>query len=496
MQNIKVETKYGTFVGVEDGNGIISFKGIPYAKPPIGVLRWKAPVKLEENSENVEAFDFGRSCVQPINKIATASLKEQGEDCLNLNIWTKNNSTKNKPVMVFIHGGSYIGSGANDPWYYGDKFVKRHDIILVTIDYRCNVLGFMDLEEIGGAEYKSSKNLGILDQICSLEWIKENIGCFGGDSNNITVFGESAGGISVSLLLTASSARGLFHKAIVESGTLIMHKSLQKAKEQAKDFLKHTGVNTMEELLALSQDKIRDACNNLMSEYGFKSEIMFAPVADGELIPFNPYDSIKNGCAKDIKLIIGTTADEVNYWKLYYDDIENQTRQIMEDECGMLSIHIEQYEKEINEYLKMQSDLAMGDRYLSLFSEIMFRIPSIKLAEIQSRYADTWMYIFAWPSKIEGFGACHAIELPFVFHNEENPDLITFAGDNLPKSLADMTQDAWVAFAETGNPSHSGIPVWPKYDEQKRKTMIIHEKWQVEIDPGKEKRLILRNIFN
>lgn len=495
MQKLKVKTKYGSYVGAEDENGVISFKGIAYAKPPAGSLRWKSPMKPDESDNVYEALEFGHSCVQPINELAPASLLEQGEDCLNLNIWTKEINREKKPVMVYIHGGSYIGSGASDPWYYGDNFVKRHQIVFVTIDYRCNVLGFMDLEEIGGAAYKDSKNLGILDQICALEWIKENIDRFGGDPNDITVFGESAGGISVSLLLTVPKASGLFQKAIVESGTLNMHKSLQKGKDQARDFLTLTGKNTMEELLQLDQDEIREACIQLMVEYGYKSEIMFAPVADGELIPFDPYDSIRNGVAKDINLMIGTTADEVCYWKLYYEDIENQTKKILEDECDMLSMDIGKYENEINGYLAMQDQQPMVDRYLSMFSEIMFRVPSIKLAESQSVYADTWMYIFAWPSQIEGFGACHAIELPFVFHNEENPDLISFAGENLPTSLADRTQDAWVAFARTGNPSHDGIPPWPKYDEEKRQTMIIHEEWHVEEDPGKEKRLTLKKIF-
>jgi len=318
---------------------------------------------------------------------------------------------------------------------------------------------------------------------------------FGGDTDNITVFGESAGSISVTLLLTAPGAKGLFHKAIAESGALNMHKSAERAKEQARIFVKHTGVNTIEELVALSQDKIRDACNSLMKEYGFKSEIMFAPVADGKTIPVDPYESIKNGCASGIKLMIGTTADEVCYWKLYYGNIETQTKQILEEECSVMSLDMKQYEKEINQYLSMKPDLSLGLSYLSLSHELMFRIPSIKLAEIQSKHADTWMYIFAWPSKIEGLGACHAIELRFVFNNEENPDLITFTGENPPESLADMTQDAWVAFAETGNPSHHGIPIWPKYDDHTRKTMIIHEKWHVEDDPGKEERIILREIF-
>ena len=495
MNNIKVETQYGSYVGKINENGALVFKGIPYAKPPVGNLRWKAPQKPEESKNISEAFEFGRSCVQPVNKLAPASLREQGEDCLNLNIWTRSTCLGKRPVMVFIHGGSFIGSGANDSWYYGDNFVKRHDIVFVSVDYRCNVLGFMDLEEIGGAEYADSKNLGILDQICSLEWVKQNIHLFGGDADNITLFGESAGSISISLLLASPKAKGLFHKAIAESGAPNLRKSQEEAKAQARKFLKHAGVNTIQGLMTLTQDNIRDACNSLMQEYGFKNEVMFVPVSDGNFIPLEPYKNIEEGSAAGIRLMIGTTADEVCYWKLYYDDIETQTKQVLEEESKMISLDLKKHEEEMNDFLSLKPELSPGFGYLSLAGELMFRIPSIKLAELQCKHADTWMYIFEWPSKIPGLGSCHAMELPFVFHNQDNPDLITFTGENPPEALADKMQDAWVAFAKTGDPSHEGIPSWPKYDDHTRKTMIIHEDWHVEEDPGKEERMILRKLF-
>ena len=495
MDNVIVQTKYGSYVGRKSESDIIAFKGIPYAKPPIGPLRWKAPEKPDICCNTVEAFDFGHSCIQPINEIAAASLMEQGEDCLNLNIWTRSTDARKRPVMVFIHGGSFVGSGASDPWYCGENFVKRHDIVFVSVDYRCNVLGFLDLEEIGGEEYADSKNAGILDQISALEWVKENIHLFGGDADNITVFGESAGSISLSLLLASPRAKGLFHKAILESGAPNLRKSLAEATKQARDFIKHAGANTIRELMALNQDGIRDACNGLMQEYGYKNEVMFVPVADGNILPFDPYEEIKNGSAAGIRLMIGTTADEVCYWKLYYRDIEGLARQILEEEAELLSLDLNQHEKEIEHYLSLKPDLSRGFAYIPLTTDLMFRVPSIKLAELQSKHADTWMYLFAWPSAIEGLGACHAIELPFVFHNEDAPSAIAFTGENPPKALADRIQDAWVAFAETGNPSHAGIPVWPKYEDRTRKTMIIHEDWHVEESPGNEERSILKRIF-
>lgn len=495
MMDIKVETIYGTYIGRKNENDVISFKGVPYAKPPVGNLRWKAPQKPDRGHAVIETYEFGPSCVQPIDEIETASLHIQGEDCLTLNIWTRETGEAQKPVMVYIHGGGYIGGGSSDPLYDGANFVKRHDIVFVSINYRCNVLGFMDLEEIGGQAYKDSKNLGILDQICALKWINENIHLFGGNAENITLFGESAGSGSVCLLLTAPGAKGLFHRAIAESGALIMHKKPEKAKEYTRHFLKHTGVDTIEKLLSLSADHIRDACVNLMEEFGYKSEIMFAPVADGRIIPFDPYESIRNGCAAGINLIVGTTAEELNYWKLYYDDIEKKIQQFMKDQFDVMPIDIQKYQKEMSQYLAIESELSLGDRYITLAGELMFRIPSIRLAELQSKYADTWMYIFEWPSETEGMGAAHGAELPFVFHNIDEEYIMKFIGVKPPESLGDSMQDAWVAFTVGGDPNHPGIPEWPQYEAENRYTAIINEKWRIEQDPGKEARLFLRRIF-
>lgn len=494
MSNNVAKTLHGTFIGKENKNGVISFKGIPFAKPPVGNLRWKRPAPLEPSDEVFEAFEFGLSCVQLIDENELSSVQVQGEDCLTLNIWTRGSNVANKPVMVFIHGGSYVGGGSNNPAYNGENFVNRNDIVFVSITYRCNVFGFLDLEEIGGPEYADSKNLGILDQIQALKWIKENISNFGGDANNITIFGESAGGSSVSLLMTIPEAKGLFHKVIAQSGTFNFKKTVEMGKQITKDFTRIAGINTMEKLHNLSIDELRHYFLLLINEYSYGVTLMFSPVTDGKLIPEKPDESIRDGCAADIKLMIGTTLDEFAYWKLYYDNLEDdeEMNDFLTKVCRINGPDLSRFEKMINEYLSFERPT----KVMSLANEIIFRIPAIRFAEFQAKHAPTWMYLFTWPSKIEGLGACHAVETPFVFHNLNDPMVELFLGENPPVALADQMQDAWVSFAKNDEPSHPNIPDWPAYDGEKRKTMIMHNEWKVEEDPYKEERLALEKIYD
>lgn len=490
------KTSYGQYVGKESTDGVISFKGVHYAKPPVGELRWKRPVPLDlsEEIKVIEATEFGLSCVQPIDNIELSSVLPQGEDCLTLNIWTRELGEAKKPVMVFIHGGGYIGGGANDPIYDGENFVKRHDIVFVSITYRCNVFGFIDLEELGGSEYSESNNLGMIDQIEALKWIKKNIGHFGGDENNITIFGESAGGSSVSLLMTMPEAKGLFHKVIAQSGTFNFKKTAETAKKISNDFIRLTGANTMGELQSLSTDRLRHYCSQLMEEYGYGHELMFSPVTDGRLIPEKPDESIRAGCAANVKLMIGTTLDELAYWKLYYTNLEDdrEMNDFLTQVCHVNGPALGSSKELINRYLSLEGPTDM----MTLANEVLFRIPSIRFAQYQAKHASTWMYLFKWTSGIEGLGACHAAEVPFVFHTLNSESAKAFIGEHPPKALADQMQDAWVAFAKTGNPSHQNIPDWPLYDEINRSTMIINNEWKVEGDPYKEERLVLEEIYD
>ncbi len=190
------DTQYGQFAGQLGENGVISFLGVPYAKQPVGDLRWKEAVPMEPSDQRYEANAFGHTAIQPIDELEQASLTEQGEDCLSLNVWTKDVTTQ-KPTMVFIHGGANVSGGSADSLYNGENFVESNDVVMVTFNYRLGPFGFLDLSEIGGAEYANSRNLGVLDQLAALKWVKENISSFGGDPDNTTVFGESAGNTAV-----------------------------------------------------------------------------------------------------------------------------------------------------------------------------------------------------------------------------------------------------------------------------------------------------------
>lgn len=493
MENVAIKIKPGTVIGKKDEKGIWMFKGIPFAEAPIGELRWKESKKVEKYEKDIEAFDFGYSCVQPIDKIEPASLREQNEDCLTLNIWTKEYEGK-KPVMIYIHGGGYIGGGSSHSDYDGYNLVLRNEVVYVSINYRCNIFGFIDLEDFGGSKYVNSCNLGLLDQICALEWIKENISHFGGDAENITIFGQSAGGGSVAALMVCAKTKGLFHKAIQQSGTLNLSKPKSLSKIIGKDFVKLTGAGNMEDLLDIDSIKLRDYCDELMKMYGFESELMFAVVTDGILLPEDPYEEVKKGICRGIKLLIGTTADEFNYWEEYFGDLEEISGEIALSLAEYAEIDKKAAKKLCEKYKMLKSDMGKGKANLALVNDISFRIPSAHIAKLQSKFEDTWVYYFNF--SVDKRGAYHSIEIPFVFYNQKNTEVIKFHKAEFPNELAEQVQNAWVSFAANGNPSHEGIPEWPKYDSAERKTMIIDTLWKVQSDPGRrERRLIERTML-
>ena len=306
-----VRAHNGVFVGKKQER-ILSFKGIPYALPPVGKLRWHAPQEAPASDTVHEAYYFGKSSIQSKSPKLRASFYPQGEDCLTLNIWTADDpklESLRRPVMVYIHGGNYCWGGTSDPLFDGHNFVKAHpDMVLVTINYRLAIMGFLDLTNFrGGEDYKESCNLGILDQVESLRWIHRNINNFGGDATNVTVFGESAGGGSVSLLPLIDDARGLFHRIIVESGSPSFTCTKEDAKYLTDRIKLLTGIDSVEGLMKLSEKQLMQLNNKVSVHNRF-------PMRDGVIIPLDPYDSYRTGAAKDIDMLIGTNKDEARYW--------------------------------------------------------------------------------------------------------------------------------------------------------------------------------------
>jgi len=495
MEKIKIQTRIGKIIGKTDAFGVSIFKGIPCAQQPVGERRWLPPEPLKGSREDIEAFDFGKTAVQAVDPVEEASLFPQGEDCLILNIWVKYPGASERPVMVFIHGGSCMSGGTTDPLYNGYRFAADHDVVFVTINYRLSLLGFLSLEEVGGTAYRDSGKLGILDQIAALQWIRENISAFGGDPENVTIFGESCGAGSVSLLMTTPSAKGLFHKVIAQSGSVILRKGPDVARIITRDFMRKVNCRNMNELLRVDTDTIRKVMDEFQYDYGFKYSIMFAPEVDGSVIPREPFLELEKGCAGDIRLMIGTNADEFNYWKLYFENTEEIMPSFLADQLFIMGLVLHYQQEKAEAFMKYRREKGLRDNWTAFTNEALFRLPAIRTAEIQSRYNDTYMYYFAWPSAVPGLGSCHALELPFVFNTLDCKGSREFAGDNPPKRTAQRMQKTWVAFASAGNPNNPEIPVWEPYNMEKRKTMIIDNEWKQQEDPEGESRRILEAMY-
>ena len=263
----------GIFVGKSEGD-VLAFRGIPFAKPPVGELRWKAPEAAEDCTDVFESYYNGKSPIQTEWPSEQASYYPQGEDCLYLNLW-KNQAgpTEKKPVMVFFHGGAYGWGGTVDPLYDGRNFVtKQSDIILVTVGYRTGLMGFVDLSYLeGGEDFPDAPNLGLLDQIEALRWVQKNIAAFGGDPDNVTIFGESAGGGSASLLPIIPQAKGLFRRAIAESGSVVLTFSKEECRDFTRRLIREAGTKKMSDLMALSEEqlqKIRKSLRKMRKIHG------------------------------------------------------------------------------------------------------------------------------------------------------------------------------------------------------------------------------------
>ncbi len=483
--NITVSCVNGNFTG-RIKNSVASFLGIPFAKPPVGELRWKNPVPVEESEDTFEAFDYAPSPLQSYLESERASGREQSEDCLYLNIWANENTmSEKKPVMVFIHGGSYGWGGTGDPLYDGQNFIQAHpDVVLVTIAYRVGFMGFLDLSIVpGGEEYKTSGNLGLLDQICALRYIKENIAGFGGDPECVTVFGESAGGGSVSLLPLIPEARGLFRRVIAESGSVSLTYNKKECRPLTEKLLEITGADDMDDLLALSSGELEELCEKL-------SDYLIFPERDGVVIPTDLYEAYRRGEASGVDMLIGTNADEMRYWiadigsfrrYLFMCDYlyENNMKRVTSSD-----------RKRVEAFMRLQENtgrLAKEWNITELYNELLFRLPAIRQADAHSQNGGkTYMYYWKYPSGIKRLGACHAVELAYVFNN---PDEKIYAGNNIDLKLAAKTQQMWVNFAKKGDPSvpesepgaGDGI-VWERYDSIDRATMILDKEISQESD--------------
>ena len=488
---LAVRCMNGTFVGKAEG-GVSVFLGVPFAQAPTGELRWKRPAPVEPDDGVYEAYYNGKTPIQTEWPTEQASYYPQGEDCLYLNIWRDNTDTDSKkPVMVFFHGGSYGWGGTADPLYDGKNFVLAHpDVVLVTVGYRTGIMGFVDFSGVeGGEDFPDAPNLGVLDQIEALRWIRRNISGFSGDPDNVTIFGESAGGGSVSLLPIISEAKGLFRRVIAESGSV----ALTFSKEECADFtcrlLKESGCRTMDELMALSEDELKKINEELNQYNNF-------PQRDGRLIPLDPYEPYKSGMTADIDMLIGTNANESNYWIGEIGGIVPylfSTPIKFENDMKLLS----PTDRKLVKYAMSRMKVPQIWRMTEFFNEVMFRLPAIRQAERHARNGGkVYMYYWTVPSTIRYRGACHAVELAYVF---QNPKETIFTGKPADPELTRIVGDMWANFARCGDPSVPELE-WQPYTADSRMTAVISLSPYMKSDPLKAQREqlspILRYMIN
>ena len=497
-------TKQGEVRGIEKF-GSLNYRAIPYAAPPVGRLRWKPPAQPQSWDGVRDATEFGPVCPQNTTVLIEGARRpmeepEQSEDCLTLNIWTPDLGATNLPVAVWIHGGAFSSGSGRVPWYHGHNFA-RDGVVCVTINYRVSAFAFLYLDELFD-DFTGTGTLGIQDQIRALEWVQENIASFGGDPGNVTIFGESAGGGSVGTLLAMPASKGLFHKAIPQSGACHWSHTTDSATRVAKRFLADNGIEPGDttSLLNVPVDRVLETVTNfgqiLVTELGelfgegFTGAAMpFQPVVDGSTLPQRPIDAVNAGSAGGIPVLVGTTKDE---WKLF------SSMPMAGGDAGharaprMLRNLCEQKGRSVDDLIGSYEQSTGGseaDVRGAIETDRMFRIPAVRLAEAQVG-SDTpvWMYRFDWPTPIMGgrLGACHAIEIPFVFDNLDAPGAPEFTGGSAPQELATTMHKAWVNFMQTGDPGAD----WPRYDTAKRSTMLLDAECRVEDDPQGELRTV------
>ncbi|WP_025721151.1 carboxylesterase/lipase family protein [Paenibacillus sp. 1-18] len=492
MESIIVHTRLGQLRG-ESGNGYYVWKGIPYAQPPVGALRFHAPQPLKAWKGVRAATRFGPICPQPLPSAdsMTGNLvepPEQSEDCLYLNVWAPASEApvEGRPVMVWIHGGAFVTGSGIIPLYDGARMAQKGDVVVVTMNYRLGPLGFLHLTPRGEG---LTSNAGLLDQIAALEWIRDHIAAFGGNPNEVTVFGESSGAMSIAALLAMPAAEGLFQRAVLQSGASQVLPTSQ-AEQVTAMYLQQLGVDTQhpERLFTLSTDALMLAMAKTHEVLRPGMAMIYQPVVDGVTLPEVPLSAIAQGSAKQVSVLIGTNLHEGDYFIRKESHLMDKTTasQALEMMTGMPDAAelIEPFPGTIEGQAQMLTDL-------------IFWRPALALAAAQSAYAPVWMYRFDWT--FQGHPtfrkAVHGAEIAFVFDNLELLGKLGLDIQPSMRTLAHDMQQAWVTFARTGKPV---LPEreWPTYDREERATAIFHQGITVEHDPQGDKRRQLTGQMN
>jgi len=499
IQNAIAETSRGRVRGVIN-QGIRTFKGIPYGAPTDGPNRF-LEAKLAVPWQGVrDAIAYGPMCPQEIHSrpsfaASWASDTPMSEDCLVLNIWTPALRDHHKrPVMVWFHGGGFSTGSGSSPVYDGTNLARKGDVVVVTVNHRLNIFGHLYLTRVGGAEFAESGTLGVLDLVAALRWVHTNIAEFGGDPANVTIFGQSGGGAKVSVLMGMPQTRGLFHRAIVQSGSHLDGLTTDEANANALAFLRAADVpaNDLARLQKLSMEQLLTALRKTMRAQS--TPISFSPVVDGKFLPKAPWIPDGPTESASVPMLIGSTktettaligADDPSVFSL--DDAS------LRKKLATL-IPTNEIERVIAGYQKSMPGGTSSDLFFAISSARRVRQQAWVQAERKAAQnaGPVWLYELDWQTPVDDgkWQSPHSLDLAFMFDNVAKSQSMVGGGDG-PRSLAEQMSTAWLAFARTGNPNNKLSPQWAPFRVPERATMVFDTKSRVIDDfRGDERQLL------
>ncbi|HEX4643785.1 MAG TPA: carboxylesterase/lipase family protein [Candidatus Acidoferrales bacterium] len=508
------ETAFGKIRGI-DNNGIKTFKGIPYGAGTSGANRFMPPAEPANWSGVRDALAYGHSAPQReptaappapgALTIAGENLPAEGEDCLVLNIWTPAvaaaaSGAGKRPVMFWCHGGGFATGSGSSPDTDGTNLARRGDVVVVSINHRLNVLGFANLSEFS-TDFAASGDAGMLDIVQALKWVRANIAQFGGDPNTVTIFGQSGGGRKVETLLAMPSAKGLFHRAIIESGAAVKVTDREAAVRNSAQLMAHLGIDktNVRALQTLPVEKIMTAYFAVLRENPGVDPSLggFSPMVDGKILPQHPFFPKASPVSADVPVMIGNTRTEMTLFSLSdpaaFSLSDADMRKRVTDLLGGNAPAM------IDLYRKINPGASPSDIYFLIASDLRYGTPTVVAAERRAALgkAPVYLYYFTWESPVLGgrLKSPHTMEIPFAFDNVKISARMTGGGADA-MALADKVSDAWIAFARSGDPNTPKLPHWPAFDAKDRATMVINNVSKVVNDPLREQRVAMLQALN
>lgn len=488
--NVTVKTKFGALCG-ERKEGFVQFLGVPFAKPPVGELRFRKPQPMEAWEGVREAKEYADYCFQPGKAETIATNVTGSEDCLYLNIFTPDCDTKKRPVLIWIHGGAYLTGAGSSAAKRGGKMCIHSDIVVVSIQYRLGAFGCVDFASLAGAKGKFDTNCGTWDQVAAVNWVIENIAEFGGDPECITLLGESAGACSVLTLMTTPYLKGKIKRVMLDSPAPFLMNSKENGYIAAKDVAKRLGIAEEEayKIADLSAEELTTAVNE--SEYAFVNHHPYllptAPVIDGDLIPELPFDAVMHGAADGLEMLIGTTKDEGSIFATG-------------DEKGIFPGTIEQMDKFFADHPEadrkaiadLYPDYPSKKAFQEIGKEVFFHLPSLEIAYHMAKHGKVYLHHFeyAFPVfKLLGAGSVHCTNSALISGEKLNGiyKIYGMFSGKKGKTVSDRIHHYWCNFIATGDPNGDGEPHWPECGEEKC-TLVIDTKCHVEKAPFERER--------